>query len=149
MNAPPGTQQELDLFLLVDDRPATAVLDSVLPYTHRDRFIPLDGYKTFTSHWHYAFTVQAMEHGYDWTPPFKPALKEMGVNMAMLMDFHGDGHPADTGEIRLRELKAYFDACRAQSDADFLLIPSEEMSTYLGGHWGVVFPKPVYWFDEA
>jgi hypothetical protein len=87
-----------------------------------------------------------MDHGYDWTPPFKPVLKEMGVNMAMIMDFHGDGHGSDTGEIRLRELKAYFDACRAQSDANFLLIPSEEMSTYLGGHWGLVFPKPVYWF---
>jgi hypothetical protein len=146
MNAPPGTQQELDLFLLVDDRPATAVLDSVLPYTHRDRFVALDGYKTFAPHWHYAYTVQAMDHGYDWTPPFKPVLKEMGVNMAMLMDFHGDGHPSDTGEVRLRELKAYFDACRAQSDANFLLIPSEEMNTYLGGHWGLVFPKPVYWF---
>jgi hypothetical protein len=146
MNAPPGTQQELDLFLLVDDRPATAVLDSVLPYTHRDRFAALDGYKTFAPHWHYAYTVQAMDHGYDWTPPFKPALKEMGVNMAMLMDFHGDGHPSDTGEVRLRELKAYFDACRAQSDPNFLLIPSEEMNTYLGGHWGLVFPKPVYWF---
>jgi hypothetical protein len=146
MNAPPGTQQELDLFLLVDDRPATAVLDSVLPYTHRDRFAALDGYKTFAPHWHYAYTVQAMDHGYDWTPPFKPVLKDMGVNMAMLMDFHGDGHPSDLGEVRLRELKAYFDACRAQSDANFLLIPTEEMNTYLGGHWGIMFPKPVYWF---
>jgi hypothetical protein len=62
------------------------------------------------------------------------------------MDFHGDGHPSDTSEIRLKELKAYFDACRAQSDNKFLLIPSEEMNTYLGGHWGIVFPKPVYWF---
>jgi hypothetical protein len=146
MNAPPGTQQELDLFLLVDDRPAPAVLDSVLTYTHADQFVALDGYKTFAPHWHFAYTVQAMDHGNDWTPPFKPALKAMGVNIAMLMDFHGDGHPSDTGEIRLRELKAYFDACRAQSDSSFLLIPSEEMSTYLGGHWGIVFPKPVYWF---
>ena len=149
MNAPPGTQQELDLFLLVDDRPAPAVLDSVLLYTHADRFIALDGYKTFASHWHFAYTVQAMDHGYGWTPPFKPVLKNMGLNMAMIMDFHGDGHPSDTGEIRLQELKAYFDACRAQSDANFLLIPSEEMNTYLGGHWGIVFPKPVYWFMKS
>ncbi len=146
MNAPPGTQQELDLFLLLDDRPPAAVLDAVLPYTHRDHFVPLEGYKTFAPHWHFAYTVQAMDHGYDWTPPFKPALKDMGVNMLMLMDFHGDGHASDTGEIRLRELKAYFDACRAQSDANFLLIPAEEMNTYLGGHWAIVFPKPVYWF---
>jgi hypothetical protein len=70
----------------------------------------------------------------------------MGVNIAMIMDFHGDGHPADTTDLRLKELKAYFDACRAQSDPSFLLIPSEEMNTYLGGHWGMVFPKPVFWF---
>jgi hypothetical protein len=146
MNAPPGTQQELDLFLLVDDRPATAVLNSVLRYTHADHFPALDGYKTFAPHWHLAYTVQAMDHGYDWTPPFKPALRGLGVNILMPMDFHGDGHPSDTGEVRLRELKAYFDACKAQSDASFLLIPSEEMNTYLGGHWGLVFPKPVYWF---
>lgn len=146
MNAPPGTQQELDLFILPDDRPPAAVLDSVLPYTHRDHFEPIEGYKTFAPHWHLAYTVQAMDHGYDWTPPFKTALKNMGVNILMPMDFHGDGHPSDTGEIRLRELKAYFDACRAQSDPNFLLIPAEEMNTYLGGHWGIVFPKPVYWF---
>ncbi|MDQ6676285.1 MAG: hypothetical protein M3Z09_03210 [Acidobacteriota bacterium] len=146
MNAPPGTQQELDLFILVNDRPAAATLDAVLPYTHRDRYVPLSGYTTFAPHWHYAYTVQAMEHGNSWTPPFKPVLEGMGVNIAMIMDFHGDGHPADTGEIRLKELKAYFDACRAQSNSKFLLIPSEEMNTYLGGHWGIVFPKPVYWF---
>ena len=146
MNAPPGTQQELDLFLLVDDRPAAAVLDSVLPYTHQDKYPALAGYKTFAPHWHLAYTVQAMENGNDWTPPFKPVFKDMGINMAMIMDFHGDGHPSDTTETRLKELKAYFDACRAQSDPNFLLIPSEEMNTYLGGHWGIIFPKPVYWF---
>jgi len=118
----------------------------VLPYTHQDRYPALSGYKTFAPHWHYAYTMQAMEKGNDWVPPFKPVLKEMGVNMAMIMDFHGDGHPYDLSETRLKELQAYFAACRAQSDPNFTLIPSEEMSTLLGGHWGIVFPKPVYWF---
>ncbi len=146
MNAPPNTNQELDLFFLVDDKPADQVLQAVLPYTHKDTFSALDGYKTFAPHWHFAYTVQAMAKGNDWTPPFKPVLEDMGVNMAMLMDFHGDGHPYDLTETRLKELKAYFDACRAQSDSKLTLIPSEEMSTLLGGHWGIVFPKPVYWF---
>ena len=146
MNAPPGTKQELDLFLLIDDKPAPQTLEAVLAYTHRDRFPALDGYKTFAPHWHFAYTVQAMEHGNDWVPPFKPVLEDMGVNMAMLMDFHGDGHPYDLTETRLKELKAYFEACRAQSDSKLTLIPSEEMSTIFGGHWGIVFPKPVYWF---
>ena len=32
--------------------------------------------------------------------------------------------------------------------ADFLLIPSEEADIYLGGHWGLVFPHPVYWMQK-
>jgi hypothetical protein len=61
------------------------------------------------------------------------------------MDFHGDGHPRDLTELRLKELEEYFRACRAQSDPQFLVIPSEEANVHLGGHWALVFPKPVYW----
>ena len=39
-------------------------------------------------------------------------------------------------------------ALRAQSDSDFLLIPGEEANVHLGGHWALVFPKPVYWFMD-
>ncbi|HUS06142.1 MAG TPA: hypothetical protein VMZ52_07600, partial [Bryobacteraceae bacterium] len=146
MGAPPGTTQEMSLFLLVDDGQPAAVLEKVTRYTHRDRLPKLDGYKTVAPHWHLAYTVQAMEKGFDWLPPFKPAMKEVGIDSAILMDFHGDGHPFDTTEIRLKELQAYFKACQSQSDKDFLLIPAEEMNQYLGGHWGILFPKPVYWF---
>jgi hypothetical protein len=62
------------------------------------------------------------------------------------MDFHGDGHPRDLTDLRLKELDAFFQACRAQSDSELLLIPSEEANVHLGGHWSVMFPKPVYWF---
>lgn len=146
MNAPPGTGQKLSMFLLLDDGDPRALLDDVERYTHRDVFPKLAGFKTFAPHWHFAYTVQAMEKGLDWTPPFKPVLKAMGVDAAMIMDFHGDGHPADTTELRLRELQAYYRACRAQSDGNFLLIPAEEANVHLGGHWALVFPKPVYWF---
>ena len=63
----------------------------------------------------------------------------------MIMDFHGDGHPQDPGEARLAELDAFFQACRAQSDAEFLLIPAEEANVHLGGHWALAFPRPVWW----
>jgi hypothetical protein len=66
----------------------------------------------------------------------------------MIMDFHGDGHPKDTGQLRLEELHDYFLATKAQSGKDFLLIPAEEANVYLGGHWALVFPKPVYWFMD-
>src|SRR5216684_3054262 len=122
-NAPPGTEQHMGMFLLLDRGDPQAALSGVLRYTHADRFPALDGYIRFASHWHYAYTVQAIEHGADWIPPFKPVLEAMGVDAAMIMDFHGDGHPADTGETRLIELQAYYQACRAQSGAQFLLIP--------------------------
>ena len=118
----------------------------VLRFTNADRFPALAGYKTLSAHWHLAFTEQALANGFEWTPPFKPVLKAMGVDAAMVMDFHGDGHPNDLTDLRLDELHAYFQALRAQSDPDFLLIPAEEANVHLGGHWAVVFPKPVYWF---
>jgi hypothetical protein len=144
-NAPPSTEQRMSMFLLLHPGDPHAALDDVLRFTHYDRFPALDGYTTFAPHWHYAYTGQAMEKGFDWTPPFKPVLQAMGVNSAMIMDFHGDGHPRDPGETRLRELAAFYEACRKQSGPDFLLIPSEEANVHFGGHWALSFPKPVFW----
>jgi len=144
-NAPPGSEQQMKMFLMLDPGDPHQVLDAVLRLTNSDRYEALDGYITLAPHWHYAYTVQAMEKGFSWTPPFKPVLQEMGVNAAMIMDFHGDGHPADTGAVRLSELEAYYRACRTQSGPDFLLIPAEEANVHFGGHWAVAYPKPVYW----
>jgi len=146
MNAPPGRAQHMSVFFLVAEGPAETALAQVLRYTNSDRFPALAGYKTMSTHWHLADTVQAMANGFQWTPPFKPVLKAMGVDASMIMDFHGDGHPADLTDVRLDELDAYFRALKAQSDPEFLLIPAEEANVHLGGHWTVVFPKPVYWF---
>ncbi|MCM3878511.1 MAG: hypothetical protein ND807_00235 [Vicinamibacterales bacterium] len=146
MNAPPGRAQRMSVFFLLSSAAPEAALAHVLRYTNSDRFPALAGYKTLSTHWHLADTVQAVAHGLAWTPPFKPVLKAMGVDASMIMDFHGDGHPADLTDVRLGELDAYFRALRAQSDKDFLLIPAEEANVYLGGHWTVIFPKPVYWF---
>jgi hypothetical protein len=144
-NAPPGTEQRLSMFLLVEPGDVHAALVNVAKFTHFDRFPALDGYSTFTSHWHFGYTVQAMEKGLHWTPPFKTVFEALGVNSALILDFHGDGHPGDSGETRLRELRAYYDACRAQSGPEFLLIPGEEANVYLGGHYALAFPKPVLW----
>ena len=146
VNAPPGEPQRMGVFYLLSDGTSDQALEDVLRYTNRDRFPALDGYKTLSTHWHLAYTVQALEKGFDWVPPFKPVLKDMGVNASIIMDFHGDGHPRDLTDLRLDELDAFFKACKAQSDSEFLLIPSEEANVHLGGHWSLVFSKPVYWF---
>ncbi|HVU48290.1 MAG TPA: hypothetical protein VHD85_19330 [Terracidiphilus sp.] len=148
MNAPPGTKQEMSLFLLLEPEEASSTLKHVLEFTHGDRFVHLDGFVTFEPHWHLAYTVQAMVHGLDWVPPFKPAMKAVGIDSAMIMDFHGDGHPADLTGLRLHELDEYYKACRAQSDSSYLLIPGDEADIYLGGHWGLAFPHPVFWFQD-
>jgi hypothetical protein len=146
VNAPPGRPQRMGVFFLLSTGAPETALAHVLRYTNGDRFRRLDGYKTLSTHWHLADTVQAMANGLQWTPPFKPVLKAMGVDASIIMDFHGDGHPNDLTDVRLQELHAYFAALKAQSDPEFLLIPAEEANVHLGGHWAVVFPKPVYWF---
>ena len=148
MNAPPGTRQELSMFLLPGDGNPRQTLDAVLRYTHSDRFPAVPGYKTFAPHWHYAYTGQAVARGFDWTPPFRPVLKNMGIDAAMINDFHGDGHPETSAPLRLEELEQYYRACRAQSGQDLLIIPAEEANVHLGGHYSVVFPKPVYWYKN-
>ena len=56
--------------------------------------------------------------------------------------------PATPARLRLHELDAFYKACRQQSGPDFLLIPGEEANTHFGGHWGLAFPKPVFWHME-
>ena len=148
MNAPPRTEQRMSLFILLGTGSTNDTLRAATLYTHGDRFPRIPGYQTFAPHWHLAYTVQAMERGMSWEPPFIPVMKSVGIDSAMIMDFHGDGHPNDLTPTRLHELDAFYQACRAQSNSRFLLIPAEEANTILGGHWAVVFPKPVYWFME-
>jgi hypothetical protein len=145
MNAPPGTEQEMSLFLLPGAADSSTTLNDVLKYTHDDHFVHLAGFITFEPHWHLAYTVQAMEKGLKWVPPFKPVMKSIGIDSAMIMDFHIDGHPGDLTDLRFNELDQYYKATRAQSDSSFLLIPAEEADVYLGGHWSLVFSHPVYW----
>jgi len=146
INAPPGTTQRMGVFYLVSDGKPESALDDVLRFTNRDRFPSLPGYKTLTSHWHWGFTIQALNQGENWKPPFKHVLEDMGIDAAMTCDFHGDGHPRVLTDVRLQELDAYYRMCRRQSDSNFLLLPSEEADVILGGHWALTFPKPVYWF---
>lgn len=72
-------------------------------------------------------------------------MRALGINIAHIFDFHGDGHPQDPGPLRLQELENYFEACRRHSDREFLILPGEEANAYLGGHYNILFPKPVYW----
>jgi hypothetical protein len=132
-------------FYLSPDGP-DACREAALAFTHGDRYKPLPGYKTLVTHFHTAFTRELMDSGsLDTTPPWIPMMRSQGINIAHIFDFHGDGHPHDPGPIRLKELETYFEGCRRHTDADFLILPGEEANAYLGGHYNILFPKPVYW----
>lgn len=155
-NARPGIEQRLGVFYLLTADPRSAAAE-VLRYTHGDRFPRLEGYRTFTTHWHMATAVEALRRKQagesDPIPDLVRMFKAMGVNIVHLAEFHGDGHPRDPGPIRLRELQAMFDECRRVSDDELLILPGEEANVYLGlpapgrhgGHWLYFFPRPVYW----
>jgi len=158
INAPPGTEQRLGVFYLVSRGKAEDALREVLRYTHGDRFPDLPGYQTLSSHWHMAITMAAIKEqqadgGKRTTPDLVKMFKDMNVRAVHLAEFHGDGHPQDTGPVRLAEMEAMFAECRRLSDDRLLLIPGEEANVYLGprdpktpqGHWLYLFPKPVTW----
>ncbi len=145
-NAPPGTRQRMAVYYLLDPGTSERALDAVLAYTHGDRYKSLEGYQVAVSHFHTHFAEQLVDSGsLDLRPPWISAFRGLGINIAMMSDFHGDGHPEDAGEVRFREQREYFEACRRHSDADFLLMPGEEPNAHLGGHYTLVFPQPVYW----
>jgi hypothetical protein len=147
VNAPPNTQQHLDMFWYIGAGTARETWERVSAYTHDDRFVPLPGRKTFTSHYHLSAVMDWIRRDrVMYTPEWVTMFRQMGINVAHLMDFHTDGHARDTGQVRLGELKDYFYLTRALSSKEFLVIPGEELWEYFGGHWSILLPRPVYYF---
>ena len=145
-NAPPGTWQRMPVYYYLSADDSRATQSRVLAFTHNDTFKPLPGYQVAVSHFHTRFTEMEEDAGsHDIQPGFVPVFRGLGINIAMMSDFHGDGHPADPGPIRFKEQRDYFENCRRFSDRTFLVMPGEEPHEALGGHYTVIFPKPVYW----
>jgi hypothetical protein len=160
-NAPPGTDQRLGVFFLLSVGRAGDAVAQALKLTRGDRFANVPGHVTLTSHYHMAIAMAAMQQraqGIDPlpVPDFVQMFKDMNVQMVHLGEFHGDGHQRGTAAERLPELQSMFDECRRLSDQELLLIPGEEVNTFLGldlegkhpGHWMSLFPRPVYWLMQ-
>jgi hypothetical protein len=154
VNAPPGTRQRLSVFYLLSRGPALEALEQVRRFTHGDRFKRLDGYRTFTSHYHVEHTLDFLQQqkrqqtdgvpaGLE-EPPFVKTFKAHGVDIVHLAEFHVRHTPEFIAE-RLPHLKTLHRECRRLSNERFLLLPGEEPNVHLGGHWISLFPRPVYW----
>jgi len=144
-NAPPGTEQRMAVYFYLSPEDSHATQQDVLAYTHDDVYKPLPGFKVLVSHFHFHLNEQLTDEGtMDFQPTWLQVFRALGINIAILADFHSDSHPNDTGRVRLDEQKVYFEGSRRFSDRDFLIVPGEEPDANFGGHYMFVFPKPIY-----
>jgi hypothetical protein len=146
-NSPPGTQQRLSFFCLLNKGAADLALNEVKKFTHNDAYVPLQGYKTLSSHFHNEFIMKVVlaNRPVPDTPNFVKVFRKLGVDIVHLAEFHYTAHPKGPDAQRLKELHALFQQCRRLSSNKFLLLPGEEPNEFFGGHWLELFPKPVYW----
>ena len=145
-NAPPGSMQHMAAYYYLSADDTASTQRAVLAFTHGDQFKPLPGYQVEVGHFHTHFNEQLADAGtMDLQPTWLPVFRNLGVNVVMMADFHGDAHPNDPGPLRLAEQKVYFDGCARQSDRSFLIMPEEEPDATFGGHYTMAFPHPVYW----
>ena len=145
-NAPPGTWQRMGAYFYLNAGDSRDTDRRVLAYTHDDHYKALPGFQVLVSHFHMHFNEQLADAGtMDVQPTWLPVFRGLGINAVILADFHGDGHPQDTGAVRFKEQKVYFEGCRRFSDNGFLLLPGEEPDAHLGGHYMFLLSHPVYW----
>ena len=145
-NAPPGTCQRMAVYFYLSPGPGRATQQSVLAYTHEDAYKAIPDCKVLVSHFHMHLGEMITDQGtLDYRPEWLEVFRALGVNIVILADFHSDSHPDDPGPLRLKEQEVYFEACRRLSDRDFLLIPGEEPNVFLGGHYMMFLPRPVFW----
>ncbi len=138
-SARPGTWQRMPVYFYVGAEPAPAVLESALTFTRGDRYKRLAGYQVMASHFHKDLGARLLESGsLDTKLPDLEALRGAGINIVGPTD-------RPNSPDRLEVLAAYYEGARRHSDKDFLVMPNEEVSALLGGHWDILFPKPVFW----
>jgi hypothetical protein len=144
-NAPPGKMQRMAIYYYLNAAGDHATQQSVMAYTHNDVFKPLPGYKVITGHFHLDLNEMLRDRGtLDYHPSWVPVFRDMGINIVYLGDFHDDSDIHDPGPLRFMEQKIYFEGSRRLSDKNFLVMPAEEPNAYLGGHWYLMTPRPVY-----
>jgi hypothetical protein len=148
-NAPAGTLQHMAVYYYLSAQTPRTTQQAVLSYTHDDVFKPLPGFKVLSGHFHMDYNEVLRDRTtLDYQPGWVPVFRGLGINIVYLGDFHDDSDPRDPGPKRFAEEKIYFEGARRMSDKDFLVMPAEEPNAFLGGHWYLMTPKPIY-FSHA
>jgi hypothetical protein len=144
-NAPPGTLQRMAVYYYLSPTSDHPAQRAVLAYTHDDVYKPVPGFKTVTGHFHLELNEMARDREtLDFSPSWIPVFRGIGINIVYLGDFHDDSDTNDSGPKKFPEEKLYFEAAQRLSDRNFLVMPEEEANAFLGGHWYLMTPKPIY-----
>jgi hypothetical protein len=138
-SAPPGSRQRMPIYFYVSGGGAETALDGALAFTRGDRYKPLPGYQVMASHFHMDLGQRTRASGsLDTKLPDLEALRATGINIVSPTD-------RPSGDSRLNILADYYEAARRHSDSNFLIMPNEEVSQLLGGHWDLLISKPLFW----
>jgi hypothetical protein len=144
-NAPPGTVQRMAVYYYLNPDSDHPTQRAVLAYTHDDVYKPVPGFKVLSGHFHFDLNEMVRDRGTsDYQPTWLPVFRGLGVNILYLGDFHDDSDSNDSGPKKFMEQKLYFEGASKLSDKNFLVIPAEEANAFLGGHWYLMTPKPIY-----
>lgn len=148
-SARPGTEQRMPVYFYARPDSAAATLESVLAYTHGDRYKPLPGYQVMNHHYHMDLGQRLLEEGnLNGEIADLHALKALGINIVSPIDSVFAG-PAAAGRPRPDPLviaEASFEGAKRHSDKDFLVMANQEFyGSPLGGHTDLLFSRPVYW----
>jgi hypothetical protein len=132
----------MPLYLYASAGNAQAAADAALAFTRGDRYKALPGYRVMAHHFHTDVAERLEDAGsLDTLLPDFEALKAAGIDIVSPTD-----RPAAANRLEL--LADYYEAARRHSDSHFLIMPNEEVSTLLGGHWDLMLSKPLYWVRE-
>ena len=112
----PARMQRMPVYFYLSPDDSRTTQQQVMAFTHDDVYKPLPGYKVLVSHFHFHFNEQLTDAGtLDLQPTWLPVFRDLGINIAILADFHSDSHPTDTGhgpaertEGLLRRVRAAF-----------------------------------------
>lgn len=146
-NAPPGTWQRMATYFYLSADAAPATRQAVMAFSNNDQFKAVPGYKTLVNHFHIQFTDRLRDSGsLNTQTPDLAVMKALGINIVGLSDFHADRlRQRDPGPLRFEDQRDYYEGARRASDKDFLVAPWEEPNVYLGAHYNILTPRPLYW----
>ncbi|WP_217451973.1 hypothetical protein [Mucilaginibacter humi] len=105
-NAPPGTKQRMNFFCMVSVADGEGVLSEVKKFTRSDKYQPLPGYKTMSSHFHNEYTTAVLLKGkpVEDEPEYVRVFKNLGVNIVHWLSFMARAIQR-TGRIAVKRTK--------------------------------------------